>query len=247
VELGCPRGQGPLGSSTVFGRQQLVKTLLRRPLITAEIALVGIEVVAPVRVSWLRRRLAGVPSGHYLRGHVQHSGAFAALLREGDFRVLHVVRDPRDVAVSHAHYMMARPRHPFHRFYRDLGDWSPRLAFSITGGWVPRAGYLVPLAERYRLMEPWGSHPGCLTVRFEDLVGERGGGSAALQRQALAGLARLAGAETGDLDRIAERMFGGSSTFRKGRIGGWRDSFGPEHDHLIEPLRKELLSRWGYE
>lgn len=247
AELGCPRGQGPLGSSTVFGRQQLVKSLTRRPLLTADVVLVGIEVVAPVRASWLRRRLAGLAPGHYLRGHVQHSGAFAALLEEQELGVLHVVRDPRDVAVSHAHYMMARPRHPFHRFYRDLGDWSSRLAFSITGGWVPGGGYLVSLAERYRLMEPWLRHPGALTVRFEDLVGERGGGSEATQADALARLARLAGAGEADLGAVAERLFGGSSTFRKGRIGGWRESFAPEHHELIAPLREELLLRWRYE
>ena len=247
TELGCPRGQGPLGSSTVFGRQQLVKSATRRPLVTADVVLVGIEVVAPVRASWLRRRLAGLAPGHYMRGHVQHSGAFAALLEEGDFRVLHVVRDPRDVAVSHAHYMLARPRHPFHRFYKDLGDFESRLAFSITGGWIPGAGYLVPMVERYRLMEAWSTYPGALTLRFEDLVGERGGGTREAQMVSLGRLAALAGAENQDIGAVAEKIFGGSSTFRKGRIGGWRESFDERHHELFAAARKELLLRWGYE
>ncbi len=182
-----------------------------------------------------------------MRGHVQHSGAFAALLEESDFRVLHVVRDPRDVAVSHAHYMLARPRHPFHRFYQELGDWESRLAFSITGGWVPGAGYLVSLAERYRLMEAWRTHPGALTLRFEDLVGERGGGTRAAQLEALGRLVELSGAGDRDPAAIAEEIFGGSSTFRKGKIGGWRDSFAELHHDLLARQGESLLPGWGYE
>lgn len=247
TELGCPRGQGPLGSSTVFGRRQLIKSLLRRPFYTADVVLVGIEVVAPVRASWLRRRLDGVGPSRYIRGHVQHSGAFAALLEEGDFGVLHMVRDPRDVAVSHAHYMLARPKHPFHRFFKELGDFKHQLAFSITGGWIPGAGYLVPLTERYRLMEGWDTYPGVLTLRFEDLVGERGGGSDAAQRRSLGQLCELAEVNESDLLRIAEKIFGSSSTFRKGRIGGWRESFEDSHHELLADQADDLLPRWGYE
>ena len=244
--LGYERGQGPLGSSTVFGRQQLIKSVLRRPWMSADIALVGIEVVAPVSASWLRRRLGGVRPGEYLRGHVQHSGAFAALLDELDYRVLHVVRDPRDVVVSHAHYMMARPRHPFHRFYHELGGWSERLAFSITGGWIPRAGYLVSIAERYRLMDAWNSHPAALTLRFEEMVGERGGGTDAAQLDSLRQLNELVGGAERDLAGVAESIFGGSSTFRKGRIGGWSESFATEHHELFDRVAGDLLLRWDY-
>jgi hypothetical protein len=243
---GYARGQGPLGSSTVFGRQQLVKSIMRRPWVSADVVLVGIEVVAPVTAAWVRRRLSGVAPGQYLRGHVQHSGAFAALLDELDYRVLHVVRDPRDVVVSHAHYMMARPRHPFHRFYDELGGWSERLAFSITGGWVPGAGYLVSIAERYRLMEVWLEHPGALTLRFEELVGERGGGSAAVQLSSLRRLGELIGQPSVDPAEIADGIFGGSSTFRKGRIGGWEESFGDEHRDLFDRVAGDLLVRWRY-
>lgn len=246
AELGYVRGQGPLGSSTVFGRQQLIKSLQRRPLETAEVVLVGIEVAAPVRAQWLRRRLARVKPGQYLRGHVQYSEAFASLLDEKDYAVLHVVRDPRDVVVSHAHYMMSRPRHPFHRHYRDLGDFEARLAFSITGGWIPKAGYLNSIGERYRLMEGWDRLPGAVTLRFEDLVGERGGGTKSDQLEALGKLADQVDRPEADLDAIAEGIFGGSSTFRKGRIGGWSESFDARHSELFERYAEGVLEHWDY-
>ena len=142
--------------------------------------------------------------------------------------------------------MLARPRHPFHRFYQRLGDWESRLAFSITGGPVPGAGFLAPLAERYRLMEGWLRYPGALTLRFEDLVGGAGGGSREAQVSSLRELCDLLDIDDVSVaEEVAERIFGGSSTFRKGRIGGWRESFSSAHLELMAD-GVDWLEPWGY-
>jgi hypothetical protein len=244
--LGCTRGQGPVGSATVIGRNQWSKGLLRGPWLTSDLALVGIELPAPVKASWLRRRLDRVPPGRYLRGHVQHTEYFEALLRERDYRVVHVVRDPRDVCVSHAHYMMARPKHPFHGFYRSLGDLNARVAFSITGGWIPGVGYLASVGERYRLMKGWLSYPGAVTIRFEDLVGPQGGGAEGGQRQALLQICDLLEAEPEDLEDVARSIFGESSTFRKGKIGGFSEVFDERLTTLFDEVWGGEGDVWGY-
>lgn len=236
--LGYRRGSRSIGSLTLFGRRQTIKSLTRRPLLTSDLVVVGIEMATPLRASWVRRRLGRVGAGRYMRGHVRYSGYFASVLEAGDFRLLHMVRDPRDVVVSHAHYMMDRPRHPLHDHYQSLPDWSARLAFSITGGWVPGVGYLESLAARYRSMDPWRDHPGALTLRFEDLVGEAGGGSAARQQQALESLVRLLELEPDPdrLEALVDGLFGGTSTFRRGRAGAWREAF---DDSTLELFRRQ--------
>lgn len=245
--LGCRRGKRPIGSTTVLGRSHLLKSLLRGPWLSTDAVIVGIELAVPVRAAWLRRRLDGAVPGTYLRGHVQYSEAFASLLEERRFRVLHLVRDPRDVAVSHVHYVLDRPRHLFHSFYRDLGSWEKRLAFSIEGGWIPGVGYVVSIGERYRLMEGWERYPGSLTLRFEDLVGPRGGGDSESQRAALHRLGRWMGRSEEVVERIGSKVFGSSSTFREGRIGGWREAFGERHHELFAVEAGDMLERWGYE
>jgi len=244
---GLSRGARSIGSAAIYGRRQLIKLLMRGPWMTSDTVIVGIEVPAPVRAGWVRKRLAQVGPGQFLRGHVQFSEYFAHLLDEQGFSVLHIVRDPRDVAVSHAHYMMNRPRHPLHRHYRALGDWESRLGFSITGGHVPGVGYLNSLARRYRVMSGWTKQPGVLTLRFEDLVGAGGGGSEKRQRRAMASLISLVGIDDADIiDRVVESLFGGTSTFRKGRIGGWREAFSPMHHELFGESCSDLPVEWGY-
>jgi len=246
--MGYRRGQRSIGSAAVIGRKQLVNALLRRPVVTADMVIVGIEMPAPVRSSWVRRRLGGTSLGEYLRGHVRYSEYFEHLLREREFHVIHMVRDPRDVVVSHAHYIMNRPRHPFHRHYRGLGEFANRLTFSITGGKIPGVGYLDSITERFRAMEKWSDYPRMLTLRFEDLVGPGGGGSAEAQARSLSRLCELLDIEeTPDLRKtFEESLFGRSSTFRKGQIGGWRESFDQTRLELFRTVAGDLLDRWGY-
>lgn len=245
--LGCPRGQKPIGASVVLGRNGLLKSLLRAPWTSRDAVPVGVEVAVAARAGWLRRRLRGVAPGTYVRGHVQYSEAFASLLEEGGFRLLHLVRDPRDVAVSHAHYVLDRRRHVFHSFYRRLGSFEERLAFSISGGWVPGVGYLVSIGERFRSMEGWERYPDRLTLRFEDLVGAGGGGEVDRQRRTLGRLAAWMGRGEEEGEALAGEIFGDSSTFRKGQIGGWREAFGEEHRELFERVAGDALERWGYD
>jgi hypothetical protein len=244
--LGCVRGQGPLGSATVIGRNQWSKGLTRGPWLTSDLVLVGIELPAPVKASWLRRRLDRVRPGRHLRGHAQHTGYLEALLRERNYRMIHVVRDPRDVVVSHAHYMLARSWHPFHRFYESLGDLKSRMEFSITGGRIAGVGYLASIAERYHLMEGWLRYPGALTVRFEDLVGRQGGGANDRQREALRRICDLAEIEPRSLDEVATSIFGESSTFRRGRIGGFSEVFDDRLSALFEDVWGSNNDVWGY-
>ena len=243
---GCPRGARPLGSETLLGRRQWAKQILRGARNSSEAVVLGVEISVSVRRGWVDSRLAGTPPGQYLRGHVQYSESFEELLRERSYQLLQVARDPRDVAVSHAHYVFNRKRHPFHSYYASLPDLASRVCFSISGGEMPGIGRLTSLAERYSAIEPWIDRPDSLTLRFEDLVGEAGGGT--LDRQSgsiasLLGFLRLE-ADADSIDRLREQLFGGTSTFRRGRIGGWRETFDETCRGAYRALDRKPLERW---
>jgi hypothetical protein len=95
----------------------------------------------------------------------------------------------------------------------------------------------------------WASEPFACRVTFEKLVGPQGGGSRAAQIDELRRLADHLGFRFSPdtLERIADQVFGGTNTFRKGVIGGWRDHFTPAHKAAFKDLAGPLLIELGYE
>ena len=89
--------------------------------------------------------------------------------------------------------------------------------------------------------------PNALVVRFEDLIGESGGGSTDLQRETLIRIAQFIDASLEDVPIVAEKLFGpGKATFRKGTIDSWREELPPEMLQEIENELSDILSAWGY-
>jgi len=63
-----------------------------------------------------------------------------------------------------------------------------------------------------------------LIVRFEDLVGSKGGGSDEIQRNTIKAILEFSGISKYDneIDKIQLSLFGGTHTFREGQINAWR-------------------------
>lgn len=79
----------------------------------------------------------------------------------GTGRVVHLFRDPIDVAVSLVAYVRSRPDHPLHR---RLGSLEPENAFDRV---LDGVGELEPLAERFRRSTEWARAHGarCFSYR----------------------------------------------------------------------------------
>jgi hypothetical protein len=159
-----------------------------------------------------------------------------------------IIRDPRDVAVSYMHYVQQAKGHFFHRGYKVMPSDHERLLFSICGGKLDGQA-LRPLGETYREFLKWRSEYDALVIRFEDLVGVRGGGSAELQQRTIERVCNYLGLSThGDIvSSVQEKLFGVGGTFREGRIEGWKNEFSEEHEIAIERQFGSLLSELGYE
>jgi hypothetical protein len=161
-----------------------------------------------------------------------------------------VLRDPRDVVVSHAFYAAATPSHPLFESFQSLSV-SERIMASIVGVKPPWAGErrLLGIGERCRNLIPWITHPLNYTTRFEKLVGPSGGGARDAQLEEIANVARHLGFrhQRRDRERIADDLFGGTATFRKGLIGAWREFFTAEHRRAFRDEAGDVLIELGYE
>ncbi|GAB4476170.1 MAG: sulfotransferase domain-containing protein [Anaerolineales bacterium] len=182
-------------------------------------------------------------------GHLHHLPAVAEILTTSPFATVFILRDPRDVAVSHVHYVTEmEPRHAHHHYFADeLATFDERLSATITG--VAHASPPLPsLAERLAPYLGWLEEPNILTLRYEELMNDRQSALAGILRKAVQHGFPLA-QSIEDAVYVLESHIHPyrSPTFRKGRIGGWREAFTPEHKRLFKEYGAGILERLGYE
>jgi hypothetical protein len=200
------------------------------------------------------RLLESIGRGEVLYGHYPYTPEDAEALRRRGVRTVLLLRDPRDVAVSLAHYIVKQgDRHRLGPYFRDrLPDFDARLLACIRGVGAKEAGAtggLDDLGARLRSFLGWAREGGALLCRFEDLVGARGGGSEEAQRRALRDLYCFTGlpASGAMVEEAALQIYSThSTTFRKGVVGDWRAHFKPAHVEAFEAVMGDALGEAGY-
>lgn len=201
----------------------------------------------------IERQLRAGRCGQVVTAHLPWSEWVTKVNRDLGYRMILMVRDPRDIAVSNVNYVTRMDTsHPLHRVMARLADDDARLLSMID----PPAAVLAGLPEVWKndglsSFLPWLDEPDCLLVRFEDLVGAKGGGSDERQRETIQQIADHIGAkiDAAFVDKTARELFGnaGSKTFNKGQIGNWRAHFKPSHIAAFKRRSNETLERLGYE
>jgi hypothetical protein len=213
-------------------------------------AMIGVDWPKPVALPALRHALYRVRRGRFVQAHTRFSPELVDLLLELDMKTLLILRDPRDVVLSHANYVARKPRHFLYPVYQPLSE-SERILTSITGiaSSAAEAPTLLDIGERYRSLLPWLTHPVNYTTYFEKLVGPQGGGSREEQIQEIESCARHLGIKytPNRITYIADRLFGGTNTFRKGVIGNWRDRLSEEQKDAFKKVAGQVLIDLGYE
>ena len=210
---------------------------------------VGVDSPVYVRKAWLKRYLSSLKNGQALPAHCLYTDNLHTLLNEQNIKIIQVLRDPRAIALSNAHYLAKQEKHPMHSFYKALPDFDSQLAFSITGGKIDANLSLNSIAERAKLIAPWVEQADVLSIRFEDLIGSLGGGSDELQHRAILNVLNFLNLDMDDsqLQHIQDNLFGTSTTFRQGQIDSWRDSFKEMHLELYNAIAADLTKSWGYD
>ena len=201
----------------------------------------------------LSQKLSKVRKGQYISGHLCWDRTLAGLLDVSNIRTLLIIRDLRDIAVSNAYYITyISSNHRLSPYFNSLNSDDERLMASIVG---VDGRYLADgkrskcLGEMAMTYTPWFDEPGCLTLRFEDLIGNAGDGSDKKQLETVRTIAHHLGLDLTEnqLGQVARRVFHtGAPTFRKGQIGDWRNHFTDEHKRAFKETSGEALIRWGY-
>ena len=237
-----PSGVSISGGS-IHGRHAFLKRLLRGGCLTSDVMRVGVSTPGFVRSAWVRRKLLSTPPGAFATGHMLYSDAFFSAIQAARLRPVVVVRDPRDVVVSCVNYMKDQRWHPAYSCYQT--DLESGIRYTLYGGQA-NGVYSEGMHSILAGFSPWMHRCDVLVVRFEDLVGVAGGGDKELQLKSIAELADWAGLSEFNLAQVADELFGGTHTFRRGKIGQWRSLDKVLRDEVSNMLAP-YVTAWGYE
>jgi hypothetical protein len=164
-----------------------------------------------------------------------------------NYRKILLVRDPRDVIVSFYHHIMKRKGWPLATKFNRDGRWTQLPFDEQVDKFLafPENTPIDGIHSSLILLQD----PNIFVVRFEDLVGARGGGSDELQLMTLMNLASFIGQPKTieEIKAAAPRLFGGTWTFRKGQIGEWKNFFKPGHLEILKSLIGREVIELGYE
>ena len=195
--------------------------------------------------------LQHMPISRLSSPYQRYPGFFDSLARSV---TVFIVRDPRDIAVSLAHYLASQTNyHITTALFRRMPT-EERVSRVITGEY-PIPIYLNrylnltgSIRELFDLYLTWwrDTFPNVWRLRYEDIIGASGGGDIERQLQTIWGL-QLALHVPGRPGDYNDRIFSQSAlTFRRGQVGDYLIDFTQDHHELFEQSAGDLLGVLGY-
>lgn len=209
--------------------------------------------------SHLRWKLGSAPNNSIVRSHLMNCQEIESILQEFDYKMIFIYRDLRDVAISHARWITKEPRIFLHPYYLQLNNFDLQLMSSIKG--VPVGTPLgsnisqPDIGQDFIRWKEWINKPTALAVKFEDLVGERGGGCEKNRIETIKKITEylkvnLSSKEINQNFTSIDMNPEESHTYRKGgkgKLGGWEKVFKTEHKTAFKQVAGDLLIELGYE
>lgn len=191
-----------------------------------------------------KKVLSKIGSGRIVSSHFDYDPELARLvIEELNYKVLLMIRDPRDAVISDMHYIRTWPAHPQKYLFENMPSDKDRLIALIRG----QEGVL-SIREQIMRFSGWRKH--AHLIRFEDAVGAAGGGSDAIQREVIKQIYSFMEIPLNNemLEHIARNCRSSKTqTFRTGNIRNWKKIFDDDLRKEFSSVAGDLLIELGYE
>ena len=205
-----------------------------------------------VRLKLIERLCAKIKNSEFLISHIPYSHQMEMLLNRLEWKNIIIIRDPRDMCASVLHKLSIKKNNPAsHYLYEHLNTDTDRIKALIDGydGLNNKRG-MISLESMYKSVIDWKSKSNFIFVKFEDLIGPKGGGSLDKQKTTIINILKHLDYEEYDNDEIIEwvgnHCFGKTNSFWKGQAGNWRHVFDREVHKIFEIEIAGLLNQLEY-
>ena len=187
--------------------------------------------------------------GDIAYGHIHAYPSAVDFMGQDDVVSFFIYRDPRDVVLSHVHYITEiEPSHIHHHYYAEvLGSFNERLRTSIIG--LSYSNSTFPnIKARFQPYLEWLNQPAVLSLQFENFVNDRENMLFQVYDHAVSN----GFPETKRREEAIHILATGidpkrSPTYRSGETGGWKTQLNEENKRLFKEVTGDLLISLGYE
>ncbi|WP_342045381.1 sulfotransferase domain-containing protein [Bacillus sp. OTU530] len=197
-------------------------------------------------------QLIKLENGQMAYGHVNYTPERADIIDTLGIKHIFISRDLRDVIVSYAHFIMDKNHeHELYDYFSNtLQSHSDRLMVLIEGTNLSYGKY-PSTYELFRPIYDWRNTPNTCSVRFEDLMLDN-----TTKRKTLYKIVQFLWEDLQYLglsqQEVVENMIRNinpeaSFTFRKGKIGSWKEEFTEAHKEAFKKVAGKFLIELGYE
>lgn len=208
----------------------------------------------------IKWKILSCPKNSLLRSHLMYDSEVLSILNRFPQKRFFIYRDPRDVALSHANWVMKEPLYFLHNYYKFyLKDDYNRIMASIVGipiGTPVGSNICLPdIGADFKRWFGWLRDSNTFCIKFEDLVGARGNGDENRRYNVIRNIMEYLEINRSNFN--IENDFNSfamdpnkSHTFRKGQggsIGKWKKNFTSEHKSAFKKYAGNLLIDLQYE
>ncbi|MDY2586478.1 sulfotransferase domain-containing protein [Winogradskyella aquimaris] len=192
------------------------------------------------------RVLSSIKKGQFLLAHMQYHEKALKTINTNNTKIIHLVRDPRDVLLSHLNYIEKMDiTQKSHRFITSYDSRFEKLKAIIEG----KKDVLEPFDEVLDKFLPWTQSDEVLCIKFENLIGPNGGGDKHKQEEAVKSICNHISIELNQdqLENVCNKIYSvKSSTFNKGKIGNWRSTLSEEEKKWLNKTIENQITKYGY-
>lgn len=184
-------------------------------------------------------------NNQFLVSHSFTSEMLDGLILRG-YKIIFILRDPRDQLISMMYWMKKGYWNEF--TVSKISDINEQIEELITGERLGWRCYEDCIGYRLAMVQALKPEDVFITS-FERLVGPKGGGLHDVQIDEIINISRFLDVKISYelAEDIALHSFGGTWSFREGKIGSWKTHFLPAQKELYKALYSQILIDLGYE
>lgn len=215
-------------------------------------------------------------SNHIFSTHIKYTESNKNKLLCLGCKTFFIYRDPRDQLISwlfwaqkklsenHSFYqklalspMAYKEVQPSYGVYQNLSlDEQIRTLicdgtayYDGLGNYLGKKHVTKGIFEFYNSYLEWMNQKDVCVIKFENLIGKQGGGSQELQTIEIKKILSYLNINLIEIEiqNLIQKIFGGTHTFREGKIGSWKNYFTQEHKQLFKKIAGDLLIKLDYE